>query len=283
MLIAVETDRPVHFYARGDIFHKRWAAAILAHLHMIPIFSPDHGKANMVRNRDSFDVGEQVLRKKGLLLIFPEGTSRLERVMLPLKKGTARVALQTEAQAGFQAGLQVFPVGVNYSEHRFRADVLLCYGEPTRIDHYGALHAEEPARAVNKLTAELERKFIPTVLAVRQPERSDLLGMLIRMLRNDTLAGRRYHPAQYKRELQLCNTVSAWDESIASARIAEGEEYGQLLKRHDLLDRVVPDERPRIWLSLLMLLVGTLSPGGTRGTASVTGRRTVGGGVGEPT
>jgi 1-acyl-sn-glycerol-3-phosphate acyltransferase len=45
-----------------------------------------------VRNEETFAEGEQVLNDRGILLIFPEGISRVERIMLPLKKGTATVA-----------------------------------------------------------------------------------------------------------------------------------------------------------------------------------------------
>jgi glycerol-3-phosphate O-acyltransferase / dihydroxyacetone phosphate acyltransferase len=256
MLIAVETDRPVHFYARGDIFRKKWAARILARLNMIPIYSPDHGKDNMIRNKDSFDVGERILRRKGLLLIFPEGFSRMERVMLPLKKGTARVALQTEEREGFKAGLQVIPVGVNYSEHRFRADVLLCYGESTSVCTYAALFSSEPAKAVNRLTTELEGKFTKTVLAVRQPERSDQLGLLIRMQRNDILAGRHYRPDQYEKEMNLCAIVNGWDDDLAAARVIDGDDYELMLKRHGLMDMVIPDKRPHRWVSIPLLALG---------------------------
>ncbi len=256
MLIAVETDRPVHFYARGDVFRNIWVSRVLSLLNMVPIFTPDHGKANMLRNRKSFDVGERILRRRGTLLIFPEGVSRLERVILPLKKGAARVALQTEAFSSFKAGLQVIPVGINYSSHAFRSEVLLCYGEATRVDTYGELYSLEPAKAVNKLTADLESKFNRTILAVKQPDRSELLGQLIRMMRNDKLGNRSYEKVQFLHEKSLCETLSGWDDPTSAMMTTDGETYLQLLSRYGLQDRVVSGRVSNMNLILILLLLG---------------------------
>ncbi|HSF46228.1 MAG TPA: 1-acyl-sn-glycerol-3-phosphate acyltransferase, partial [Chitinophagaceae bacterium] len=77
IVMGVMLKRSIHFYARGDIFKKKWVRYVLDKLHMIPIFSADLAKNDLHRNAGSFDKGAEVLRNGGLLLIFPEGLSRL--------------------------------------------------------------------------------------------------------------------------------------------------------------------------------------------------------------
>jgi 1-acyl-sn-glycerol-3-phosphate acyltransferase len=50
----------------------------------------------VVSNQDSFDACYRVLEEGKTLVIFPEGTSFLERHLRELKSGTARIGLEVE-------------------------------------------------------------------------------------------------------------------------------------------------------------------------------------------
>jgi 1-acyl-sn-glycerol-3-phosphate acyltransferase len=228
MLLAVLMKRPVHFFARSDIFRKPFANRMLRTFRMIPIYNIEHGKSDLVRNEETFAEGEQVLNDRGILLIFPEGISRVERIMLPLKKGTARVALQTEAKRDFNLGLKVIPVGINYSRHRFRADVLISAGTPTLVADYAEVYRENPAKAITRLTRELEEKFSRTIFFVRQPERTQLIDRLLELYRADAfrpMDGLRGTPV-LELEKRVCDTVSEMDED-------RFREFSVMLDRYD--------------------------------------------------
>lgn len=51
MVLAVFLGRPIHFYVRGDIFSHPIVYYILTKLHMIPIFSREHGTGNLSKTR----------------------------------------------------------------------------------------------------------------------------------------------------------------------------------------------------------------------------------------
>ncbi|MFN5937153.1 MAG: 1-acyl-sn-glycerol-3-phosphate acyltransferase, partial [Sphingobacteriales bacterium] len=85
ILMGVMMARPIHFYVRGDIFRRRIVRWIFSQLHMIPVFSADLAKQDLLRNTESFDQGSDILCKGGVLLIFPEGISRLERNLMPFR------------------------------------------------------------------------------------------------------------------------------------------------------------------------------------------------------
>ena len=257
MLLAVTMRRPLHFYARSDIFRKAWANRFLRAVHMIPVYNIEHGREELSRNEETFAEGEAVLNSGRLLLVFPEGISRVERIMLPLKKGTARVALQTEARHDFSMGLSVIPVGINYSAHRFRADVLIQVGEAVRVGDYQAMYQETPARAITQLTRELETKFAGTILFVRQPERTDYINRLLELFRADEI-----HPLDYRRgvpvirkEKAICDAVSAMDEATYLRNAEDLRRYDAMLVTHRLMDPSISGRYRVIVGHILLLLV----------------------------
>ena len=107
MVLAVFLKRDLHFYVRGDIFAHPLVYKILTRLHMIPIFSREHGVSNLANNKRTFDRGRKLLEQGKLLLVFPEGFSRQSKQLEPFKKGAARVALQTAFEGGKVNDLQI--------------------------------------------------------------------------------------------------------------------------------------------------------------------------------
>jgi len=209
MIMGVKLRRPMHYYVRSDIFKSRMARFIFSKLHMIPIYSRDKDKGEVHRNADSFNIGEEVLRKGGVLLIFPEGTSRIERNLLPLKKGVSRIALQA-LEKGYENPLVIVPIGIHYSRHAFRSDLQLTTGEPVPIEHYREVYMDNPAKAVNMLTDELDIHFEKVVLYVDQPERTVVVENCLGMADNDR--GHYFSTADFIYQKKICNRISSLDE-----------------------------------------------------------------------
>jgi 1-acyl-sn-glycerol-3-phosphate acyltransferase len=151
MIMGVKLRRPIHYYVRSD-YLKRFARFIFTHLHDPHL---QQGKSEIHRNANSFTIGEEVLRKGGVLLTFPEGYSRVERNILPLKKGVSRIALQA-LHKGFENPVVIVPIGIHYSRHAFRSNLQRTTGDPVSIAHYKELYQANHAKAVNMLTEELK-------------------------------------------------------------------------------------------------------------------------------
>ncbi len=258
MLLAVTLPRPLHFYARSDIFRKSWANKFLRAVNMIPVYNIEHGREELSRNEETFAEGEAVLNRGRLLLVFPEGISRVERIMLPLKKGTARVALQTESRKDFKMGLSVIPVGINYSAHRFRADVLIQVGDAVVVRDYEELYRTNPARAMTQMTRELEVKFSETILHVRQPERTDYINRLLELFRTDEV-----HPLDHlrgvpvlRKEKDVCGVVSSMDDAEYAQRWGTLQQYDAKLAASGLMDASVSGRYRVIVGHILLLLIG---------------------------
>ncbi|WP_169749212.1 1-acyl-sn-glycerol-3-phosphate acyltransferase [Flavihumibacter petaseus] len=113
-LLGVQLKRPLHFFARGDLFRNAFAAWILRRLHMHPIHHHQNGRSTLNDNDDSFEVAMQLLEAGEIVLFFPEGISQTAYRLLPFKKGAFRLAVQMAMKNSAQP-CPVVPVGINYS------------------------------------------------------------------------------------------------------------------------------------------------------------------------
>lgn len=237
MLMGVMLSRPIYFFARGDIFRKKWVRAILGQLHMMPLFSADLAKDQLHRNADSFNQGEEVLRNNGLLLIFPEGLSRMERNMLPFRKGTSRIILQTIASSP-DIVVQVVPIGIHYRKHEVLSDVQLTTGTMVEVgSRYRQLYNDHAAKAVNTLNHELESVMREVVLYVDQDQRSLLMERQLELF--DNTCGRDFQYKDFAAQKDWCNRISRMEAAEADALAQKQEQYFNLLAKHGLNDEVV--------------------------------------------
>jgi 1-acyl-sn-glycerol-3-phosphate acyltransferase len=119
---------PVWALARGDAFRNKTHARLLRKLNILPVYRSSEGVANLSINYETFTACVDLFRQNKIVTIYSEALCVNEWHLRPLKKGTARLAIQT-----WEAGipLTVLPVGLNYSSfRRFGKNVDINIGEP---------------------------------------------------------------------------------------------------------------------------------------------------------
>jgi hypothetical protein len=232
IVMGVMMKRPIYFYVRGDIFGHPVVRWIFAQLHMIPVFSADLAKQHLQRNAASFDVGARILSEGGVLLIFPEGISRLERNLMPFRKSPARIILQA-LQLNATLQIQVVPVGIHFSRHAFRGDLQIVTGEVISVDAQSIAQlfpqGEEflhSPRAVSLLTRHLDNAFEKVVLYVKQDDRSLLLERSLHLLDTDYPA---MDQQKFIRQRAVCSGISEMSEAEAAGWHDKMEHYFQQL------------------------------------------------------
>lgn len=234
MVMAVFLKRSIHFYVRGDIFAHPIAYKLLTMLHMIPIFSREHGTQNLSKNKRTFDRGRKLLEEGKLLLIFPEGFSRQSKQLEPFKKGAARVALQTAFEGGKVNDLQIQTVALNYSYHHLGANLLIRLGDALTLNHYEQQYNDFPAMAVAQLNKEMSAVFQQNVIHVQQGERTELAEALIRM---------RYHDKEMKSLAlfedcrRLCNRIDQLSQDQFEELQQSVNNYEQDLAKKKITDQ----------------------------------------------
>ena len=114
LIIGAYYPRRFHFMARGDAFNKPWANRLLRSMNLIPVYRISEGRKRMSDNDASFAECADVLQNSGAVLIFSEGMCIHQTELLPLKKGTARIAYLCKEGRGVE-NLMVQPLALSYS------------------------------------------------------------------------------------------------------------------------------------------------------------------------
>jgi len=253
MVLAVFLGRPIHFYVRGDIFSHPFVYRILTKLHMIPIFSREHGTGNLSKNKATFDRGRKLLSAGNLLLIFPEGFSRRSKQLEPFKKGAARVALQTAFDDGAVEGLTIQTIALNYSHHGIRSDLFIRVGDALSVGQYEKSYREFPAQAINKLTTDMQSLFEKNVIHVRKGDRTDTVETVMRMQYNDHAENMEQF---FQQARNTADQVSAMDDETYAAFQSKLARYHQLLTENEVDDISLSANAGRSkskWLNLFLL------------------------------
>ncbi len=117
---------PVHSLARGDAFANKFITRILGALKILPVYRVSEGVENLANNYDTFEACKDIFRDGGHVMIFSEGRCINEWHLRPLKKGTARLAIDSW---GHGIPVRILPVGINYSSfRRFGKNIILNFG-----------------------------------------------------------------------------------------------------------------------------------------------------------
>ncbi|MEY1638338.1 1-acyl-sn-glycerol-3-phosphate acyltransferase [Tenuifilum osseticum] len=159
MLTLKHSWQPI-FLARADIFKKPLVSKILTFLKIMPVYRIRDGFENLSLNDSIFLKTMDIIRKGNGLVILPEGNHAGFKMLRPLKKGIARIALQTEDASDGSLNIHIVPVGLDYSNYvRYRSKLLIRIGEPFPVKKYLDLYRQSKALAYNALIDELSERI----------------------------------------------------------------------------------------------------------------------------
>lgn len=183
LILMIGLRQNVSFLAKSTLFVLPLPGALIKAFGALPIYlRREDGKWGgpkgdaKERNEKTFARCRKLLRDGGRIALFPEGTTHSRPKLLPMKTGTARIALGAESEANWQAGIQIVPVGLWYEQKtRFRSSVLLVAGQPFSLKNYAEAYVADPVQAVDSVTRRIKDSLDYVVL---QAENSDLLAAI---------------------------------------------------------------------------------------------------------
>jgi 1-acyl-sn-glycerol-3-phosphate acyltransferase len=180
LLILATIPRRIVPIAKAPLFAHPVLGLLLRAVGTIPVArrqdAPPGGEPpNPARNAAMFDRARAALAGGVAVLIFPEGVSQPEPVLMPLRTGAARLLLGFAADppAGAEAALPVLlPIGLVYEDPAtFRGgEARVRVGPPIATGDLVELASAAPEAAVRALTARIAETLRELILEERDPE-----------------------------------------------------------------------------------------------------------------
>jgi 1-acyl-sn-glycerol-3-phosphate acyltransferase len=183
MMLGHICKQPIHYMAKATLFDSKFKMWLLRSLNMIPINRIGEGRIKGVSNQNSFLACYEMLEKGKTLVVFPEGTSFQERHLRQLKSGTARIALETEKRNDNTLGLNVLPIGLNYSQaEKFRSSVLVHVGQAITVKDFAKDFEENSSAGAKKLTEQFRIRLEQVLVNSDSKDEEELVDRIARII-----------------------------------------------------------------------------------------------------
>jgi 1-acyl-sn-glycerol-3-phosphate acyltransferase len=247
-ILGILLHRPIHYFTCGDVFKNKFVSPVFTALNMIPVF--DHaGRTTLDNNDESFKKAAAILKKGGLILFFPEGSSHIDRKLMPFKKGAFRLAVTVAAELPSQTNLLMIPAGINYA-HPFAAqhDVIVQVGDPVSVKEALNSYPAHEAAAILQLKKSMEKAVLKTVVHIEEETLLETADRCLEITRNDysyyTTHWMQATRNRFDEEKILSNAINniSFTESAALQKLVA--DYDTALKAHHLNDQQLAGDPP---------------------------------------
>lgn len=267
MMIGYACKQPIHYMAKGTLFNSKLKLWLLKNLNMIPINRQGESTTKGVSNQASFEACYRVLEEGKTLVVFPEGTSFLERHLRELKSGTARIALEVERRNKGELNLRVVPLGLNYLKaEKFRSSVLINVGQQISVTEYLAAFKMDAGKTAKKLTEKFRINLERVLVNSDSKEQETIVDQLTEILSSKYIkmdekgvVGEIQFLKEIRNKVEEIQITQPW--KIAEMQLLIQNIQWRLRKldiRADFLDRRFRSRMffRQIFLSIVILIIG---------------------------
>ncbi len=197
LIIFRTAGRVVRPLAKEPLFHHPLIGPVLKALGGLPVYRRQDHPELMHQNEQMFAAAVAALHAGNAVQIYPEGQSHSDPRVNPLKTGAARIAFRAEAEADWQLGLRIVPVGLTYERKTvFRGRAVAVVGASFGIAEYRTRYESDEHAAVAELTADIARRIEALTLVLAESEDVALVDTAERLYaREKGLATWREHDA----------------------------------------------------------------------------------------
>ena len=269
MIVSMFKDyrQPVSL-ARGDFFINNTVARIFRFWRVMPTYRKrDGGKSDIMKNLETFQIASDILRKGGVIVMFPEAMHQQGRYLGTFKKGVPRVCFNAEEEADFDLNLQILPVNLHYSSiHHFREKVLIEVGKPFEIEEFFETYKNNPNDAYLQFNEKARDILKSMVLHIEDKENYKEYDFLREMIRQHRIKNnyKKYnYYDEFKEEKKVIAEIDALKESEPekfTVLISETKKYSGLLKNLQFKDLLVNKKMSGLGLFAKTLLMVLYSP-----------------------
>jgi hypothetical protein len=212
----------------------------------MPIYRLQEGSENLGKNKDTFERCHAIFRKGGAVLMFSEGLCIQEMRLRPLKKGTARIALEYSKDG---SPLTIIPTGFNYMKPmQFREDVMISMDTPFNAADFAAEFNENNSKGIQSFNKRLLTGLQNSVIDIRDRQNEKEIGQLVEIEYNNGTDLTR-----------LVNTVKQLNEFPQPELISSLGDYKAVLEKNKLDDDTVAGKSGSMWWLLPALAIFSIT------------------------
>jgi glycerol-3-phosphate O-acyltransferase / dihydroxyacetone phosphate acyltransferase len=244
LVVGIFQSRRMYFLARADVFNTPLKNWILTQMSLLPVFRLQEGMENLDKNKDTFSRCHELFDKGGMILIFSEGLCIQEMRLRPLKKGTARIALDYVKDG---KSLMIVPIGLNYPKPmKAREEVMLIGSRPFNAADLAGEYAANPAKAINTFNKQLEEGLRESVIDIRDKHREKEITQLVEVTRNEG-----YSITELVDLAKKLHILSQATPDRYTALVTNLHRYRQVLEKNGIEDSIVRDTKQHSLLTWL--------------------------------
>jgi 1-acyl-sn-glycerol-3-phosphate acyltransferase len=255
LLVGRSVRRKVHYLATAAMFRNPIMARFLLACGAIPVYRKQDDPDKMDKNLDTFSACFATFARGRLVAIYPEGTTHAEVRVQRIKTGAARIALGYEAD--HPGELRMIPVGLSFEARKsFRGRVLVSFGEPIQPGAYLKAYREDPVKAVDALTRDLQWAMEAQVVNVERIDDQRLVAAVEEIYREELaqqvmdsrgLRRRDVDPVRLSRSIaDALQHFKATDPPRVESLWQHIRAYQALLAQYRVRDEVVRARRQRL-------------------------------------
>ena len=212
VICCVLMPKQLHWLTRADVFKKPAISKLLHQFNMLPVYRERDKVGDLAGKNDAtFQECYARLEAQAIVCMFPEGTHRGKKQLhLPLKKGSARLALGAFDFGEKSKELVIVPVGLDYANYyTYRSDLLVKVGKPIAVAEYWKQAQQDQARAITSLMND-QRTGLSSVMIDIQDEESYEALLSLREL-SDALCEKTSLSSEFDQYQKLCQNWVAQD------------------------------------------------------------------------
>jgi len=185
LVIACNLPTDLWYLARGDFFKKALQRFLMNSIHILPIYRFRDGFSEMRKNESAIQHTLEKLKEGKKFLIFAEGSTKLQRSIRPIQKGTARIVAEAY-ETKILDSLPIIPIGFTITKtDRLRGDIFVHIGKPIDTKPFFEETNSIP-RSIKTLTQSVYENLKTLVPQVQNEDQEFLLDQLIQFNEYDT-------------------------------------------------------------------------------------------------
>ena len=170
LLLCMFSPKQLHWLTRSDIFRKPSVNKLLRSLNMLPVYRDRDRVADIVeKNKSTFEECFNRLKHEAVVGIFPEGTHRGKKQLVPLKKGLARMVIGA-MEAGVE-DLVIQPVGLDYENYYdYRKKLVVNFGSPIYAKDLVRSNGNIGSQLLTDVTASVANNLISQMIHIKNDD-----------------------------------------------------------------------------------------------------------------